>query len=1176
MKVKWGENRGEPAGQKTFTISLTPMPEDAGQAIEWFLRYQSSGDKEPFWMGTSICSDIKVLRNSVGEWLSPYSDQDEPYYNSFPYDDVDHTYKEYTIEEEVAVYGAHYKVTYKYEKTDGRTAAAKDDSEEAKTDSLHYVEDNKATKDKSDGLNPIIFVIPVLVGGALLGVKKATGKGKKNDRQSEQRPPDLLRLEMYKEVGDTLIVGDKPRPVYACIVRKPYDGPEYVDQRLTQMIRISSSDGYTAVQEGSVINGWKWAYVSAPGMEEGEPPTESIVNFQLVSEAGSYTNRIHFHIQQVRMVFAQDNLTLPAMHDEAVELPFLIVGMEPKGTEVTCKLTPADVKRHSQFAKEEYKVSVRYSLKDELWKLRVADMWLTPEDNEQYQPGDTVAYWIDLEARDKRGFVIKQRYPLYRFYMGLALQFEGSEIGCYYESYDPVHHISSLCVRKQDGREVTPHETRCWLKFYTWDKEKHRIVELNPGIGEDRMTDKGDGPRLDRAFQLVCADEAQQERINQLGMQLVGKTSSNGSPYYIMRPRYGVLNAPNRINAHIVCRCTLGDRELTAVRQVQLLSQPRPTFESPAAMAEWQKKQNRTLDMLEQLDRDIQGAGLGERLAPLVNYLRLHVDAYYKDNHFGFDERCVKAIMTTHHHVLEGLQQEANEHPLVACDNLEQVVWEYYKSMRTTIDDMPMWQKIFLSVATAGTFDVATGFIEVVGSMKDYVDKGGDSVLGALFVGSWQVTKGYLMEKGMAIAGKSLKNYVKTGKADMWKETKNLFAEELNTVKTFGRKLRGAESAKAGNAQANKKADELLKEAKQNPSPKSEYSDDAVRYGRKRAQKNLKELQDSIDALKKDPSPANLARQNEAIIACQQDKQTMMMLKGQSNIETVAAATDGVNFGECRKVLNNKLDKAYTMTNNRVQHRIAKMYPGMKPEDVKVFGATSSSKAKLLSGKSVTFDRDVTYFYVDKATGQTRYFPQKLTEQIYAEEFTEVMRLGTNSGSVGILKSTKDAAREFAKKMDQTVVEDVLKHSESYGVDLPKMLDKALQSQKLTNPEKVAEAVLYKGQERFYIAEKLMKLAKEAGEDSLDLQASAISELIEGCRQQVKVFDLLDARDVARLAENGTSKISPVLREGIAILRRLAVKGNTDVKTAETALHSLGLTFEEVTKEMYRTVLAIG
>lgn len=1050
--------------------------------------------------------------------------------------------------------------------------------------SLHHTEDNNA-KDEGGSER---YIIPIVIGGVLIGgeewLRRTLKKRKKkngNDNENENEEgeeddiPDMLEMELYKDFGDTLVTGDAPKRVSACIVRHPKDGgPEYVDKRLTQMIQIFADDGYTAVEEEGVINGWKCALVQAPDWET--PPEEGIVQFRVASPEASYTNRIHFRIQKSKFVFGQDNITLPAMHEEAVELPFIIVGMDWKDTKVTATLTNQDGKQHSEFGKDDYNIWVRYDRNQKFWLLHIKDMWMSEEENAKYLPGDVLSYFVDLEAKNKQGFTVKTRLPLYRFYMGLAFQPENSNVGCYFEPYDPVHHIDSLCVQKLDGQEVTPAETRCLLRYYTWDEETHKIVILNPALQDDRMADTEEGQRLDRAFKVVCKDESQQERVNRLGMQLIAKTDSKGKPYYILRCRYGVLNAPNRLNAQLQLRCKVGKEECVAIRDVTLLSQPKPSFKSPADMLEWQKKQNKTLEALEQLDRDIYAAGLGDRLAPLVNYLRLHVDAFYQDNHFGFDERCVKAIFNTHHHVLEGLQAEANGHPLVACDNLEEVTWEYFKAMRTTIDDMPGWQKLFFSVATFGAFDVATGTIEVVGAMKDYVDKGGDSVFGAFYVGVKIVTLKYLQDKAMAIGTAAVKNYIKTGKTDIWKETKKLYFEEINTVKTFGRKVHAADAAKAKNAQADKKADELLTKAKKNPATASEYSDEAVKYGRKRAQKNLDELQKSINELKAHPSEANLIRRNEAIMRCQQDKQTMMMLKGQSNIETIAACNNGVNFGECRKVLNNHLDSMYTATNNRVQQRLAALKPGMKPGDVKIFGATSSDKAKLLSGKSVTFDRDVTYYYIDKATGKMEYFPQSITEKIYAEEFYQVARLGSSGGQSAVLKTTTQAAREFAKKMDQTVVEDVLHHAESYGIDLPKMLDKALKSQKLTNPEKVAEAVLYKGQERFYIAEKLMKAAKEAGEDALDLQASAISELIEGCRQQVKVFDLLDARDIARLGVNGASKIPNALRSGIAIMRKLAVKGTTDVKTAQSALSALGLTFEEVTKEMYRTVLAIG
>ena len=177
---------------------------------------------------------------------------------------------------------------------------------------------------------------------------------------------------------------------------------------------------------------------------------------------------------------------------------------------------------------------------------------------------------------------IKGKLPLYRFYMGLAFQMEGNNVGCYLEEYDPVHHIDSLLVQKQDDKEVTPAETRCWLRYYTWDENTNHMVIINPALQEDRMTDTEDGKRLDRAFQVIAYDKNQQERVNKLGLQLVVKYNSKGEPYYILRCRFGVLNAPNRIFGYIQCRCILGGKECVATRPVLLLSQPKPSFRSPA------------------------------------------------------------------------------------------------------------------------------------------------------------------------------------------------------------------------------------------------------------------------------------------------------------------------------------------------------------------------------------------------------------------------------------------------------------------------------------------------------------------------------------------------------------------------------------------------------------------
>lgn len=1042
--------------------------------------------------------------------------------------------------------------------------------------SLHHEEDNKASEEK--GYKK--FIIPTMIASVLIGgeewLRRRNKKKKKNesdgdpddddndDDDEEDDDPDQLEMELYKDFGDTLVTGDNPQRVSACIIRHPKNGAEYVDEKLTSQIEITAADDYLAVEEDGIQNGWKTALVQAPDWET--PPEEGVVQFRIANTAASYSNRIHFSIQKGLIVFGQDNLTLPAQYKKEVVIPFYIQGMDT--SEAIVKVNVIGKERGETM---DYYPETRWDEKEQLWNVVLTDIWQSAEENGEYMPGDFLTYYIDVEATNGTDFTVKGRLPLYRFYMGLAFQMDGNDVGCYLEEYDPVHHTDAQDVVKLDDKEYTPAETRCWLRLFTYDEENNQLIVMNPVVSA-----KADD------FKVTALNENQKELVNKLGLQLVIRSSANGAPTYRLRCRCGVLNAPNRINAVIEVKSHIGNAELTFKRQVRLLSQPRPSFKTPKEMADWQKEQNRIRDVLEQIDRDIMGNGLGDRLAPLVNYIQLQLEAYQQDGHFGFDRRNVKAIQKTYHSVLVGEQGNANQHTLVACDNLQEVCWEYFKSMRTTVDGMGTWQKLFIGIATFGTFDVAVSVIEVIGEMKDYVDKGGDSTFGAFFVGVKYVTKKYLVEKAMNLGTSMAKNYWKTGGdiKNTWSLTKadakELVVKEINSVKNFTKKFQAADNAKALNAQADKKADELLKDAKKNPVKGSDYSDEAIEYGRKRAQKNLKELQDSIDALKKNPSEANLMRRNEAIIRCQQDKQTMMMLKGQSNIETIAAANNGVNFGECRKVLNNQLDKSYTLTNNRVQHRLSQTKPGLKPEDVQIFGATSSDKSKLLSGKTVTFDRDVTYFYIDKATGKKVFFPQSMTERIYAEEFYEVCKLGTNQGTTAVMKVTNEAAREFAKKMDQTVVEDVLRHPESYGVDLPKMLEKALQGQKLTNPEKVAEAVLYKGQERFYIADKLMKAAEKAGNGKLDLQASAISELIEGCRQQVKVFNLLESRDIARLGINGGSMISNTLRSGIAVLKKLAVDGTTDVKTAQSALGALNLTFEEVTKEMSRTVLAIG
>jgi hypothetical protein len=76
-----------------------------------------------------------------------------------------------------------------------------------------------------------------------------------------------------------------------------------------------------------MVNGWKTAYVAAPACEEGEPPEESIVQFQIASAEASYTNHLHFKVVNPEVKFGQENLTLPARYEKQVDLPFDVIGI---------------------------------------------------------------------------------------------------------------------------------------------------------------------------------------------------------------------------------------------------------------------------------------------------------------------------------------------------------------------------------------------------------------------------------------------------------------------------------------------------------------------------------------------------------------------------------------------------------------------------------------------------------------------------------------------------------------------------------------------------------------------------------------------------------------------------------------------------------------------------------
>jgi hypothetical protein len=168
-------------------------------------------------------------------------------------------------------------------------------------------------------------------------------------------------------------------------------------------------------------------------------------------------------------------------------------------------------------------------------------------------------------------------------------------------------------------------------------------------------------------------------------------------------------------------------------------------------------------------------------------------------------------------------------------------------------------------------------------------------------------------------------------------------------------------------------------------------------------------------------------------------------------------------------------------------------------------------------------------------------------------------------------------ALKFGKEADQTVIQDVLKNKESYGVDLNKMVSKDLHHLPLDNPAKVADAIAHKGIERFKEFRSLMDAAGKAAteQEARQLSSKALGELVEGCRQEVKTFDIMLSRNAARFPINKKDMIPANLHKAIEVLRKLTT-GEATLDQTEIALDLIGYTYDSLAASVGKLAIDIG
>ena len=998
---------------------------------------------------------------------------------------------------------------------------------------------------ESGWLIPTLIGVIALTGGLTAWKKKkekekkdtppreSGKKSKKNKKEDEEDYEERCTYEMRikKDFGDTFTPGDPPQKVYARIVRHTPDGKSYTDTKLTRMIQITGDD-YLQVSPATPIGEYIAADVQAPAIDN--VPAEAVVNFTMAAEGASFTNHMHFFIEGAEILFGQDNLTLPTDYEKTVELPFLVLGMGE------------DVKIEMTVEYDAYKAVLKQDKKKGIWFAVLTENKDCADFKKKLEPGNYKCYSLHIKATDANDRKVETDFPICRFQMGLTI--DTTYIKCYEEEYAPMNHLSNRFIYDWTmdispwnshepnyvTRKMTPAETKCRLRLFEYDEEKHQVLRI---------------PAVPDEVKFEAVEESRQSLIEKLGIDWEPrKDADNGARLIIFRCIRGALDAPLRIKSKVKISLAFNGHKYNLEKEVMLHSQPvRQSRDMEDSIGQI-KEDERIGEKLIYIQSVIFKKGYLKNLAPLDRYIQNMLDSY--DAAYGYDNeqlRTVRRIWVGFH---DGsfVGANAKAEPVTLGDELMLFFNAFMDKGKEVEDSLGFFSRMALGFVTLGCSEVVFTSMEVVREMKAYVDKGGDSVVGGFCCGVKVVVREYLTEKVTDLGiGAFKKGATKVG---LTPENIKAKAKEYYGSISRGRQMKQTISnQKAKVAQAKIEADnvKMLTQNKKLDLDEIKMKQAEVE-GLALGKEKIDNYRAAVEML--DDSPVNAKLKKELALEIQQDKNAMSLLE---------------NYGD-RSLDNTR--KKFTAETQRLSHsaefevkyEIAQQY-GVAISDIKTLNASASSKEAMRKGRKITFDHDTTFYYENPKTKEVWYFNQKQTEELYNRKYFEAAK--------DFEAAEQSFANRFAKKADQTVVQSDF-HPESYGTDNFKVLiDPDSGSKALPNPNMVGDAMTYKCNEWYH--QGIKELANPA------TTTSGISKIREGCRQCYKQYNnYLKPRDLTRAGINGGEIIPKEFHKYMEILHNMNVNKGGSVVKAKKELEALGTTFEEVFQQLGDLMRQVG
>ena len=1073
-----------------------------------------------------------------------------------------------------------------------------------------------------------IFLIPP---GAYVGwrvIKNRNKKKKKEEEEEEEsdKPDDeedeeeeeeervsTYRMVIWKDFDDTLVLDDPPVKVGARIEEITPDGDPIDRPDLAKLISISGTI-HAKVHSQKMEGIYMMGMVTAEREADGSCPDMAQVTFALNAPAGRFLNRIEFKVDDAASILVEPSITFAAGQGKTLFMEFYLYGAaeSPEGLEVTLE----------EAGYEHFKAELEQSDQNpDLFRIH-----LTEFGDDKAPAGTLEKYICTIRVTPRRNRPeVTETFIINRIHLGFRVQLKALKGYLVELESTPDHDILPprgsrrrkkpaesridmmlVTVDDLDGDKIGPVPPSKFDKapeFKFEDDFRNSTLFVDKPEGAHYVPTAGDLYLYEDVFFRDPTGENVQSPCDLLKFKYeFAGMMPDGSFYGIIRLTNGFLVPPNRSHAKVTVTVTWHGQEFKEELIVPLNSQPYRDVEIPPGsdpiraydkyLQEDQKRYENLLDLRRKIVMDHRFA----ELRPLFYKITVMLEGH--DKVFGYDDADYENIMQIFKKFASGeIGTYFAVKQTVSPDD------EDFDAAIATIAAMDksipvIICRIGLGIVTGGASEIILTPISALAEMKEYVDKGGDSVWGGFAQISIKLIAMELIFAGVGKGFSKIKQWRADRAAQLQKLTertkkitdgskKAMEATRVNKILGNRPSFSSAPQADKIGAAA-KKVKQTLKNAK-------DLADDATN--------SIKKLADMADDVaggtgKKVKSlitpemrkrSAQLAREdgqkivnefkrvmNNPTATKEEMRKATLALQGNKSAQNILRTQPSdmlrANYNAQMQQIYDDLDP---MVIKRIQQKIKVSGNRVEAPEIRVFkGATGNAGDELRKGYKIGADRDVTYQF-KASDGKWYDLNEQIMEEAYSEAFNEMQYKFIPVDKVQRLKTII--------KADQAVVNGKF-GLESYGDDLARIIDPTRQTEKLVDANRIADTYLYKCQEWLKRGAKAHETAEQLlkhgyTDEALHVLGYGEALIEEGVRQNVKQFNrILVPRIEAAGAKLDYSKLLAKIRilEGLGNPPPKGVPSVT-LEQARTILENkFGTTIENVVEECAQAVIDVN